>query len=81
MHSAPAAAEMCPLKATYCRLKYKKKKRSIIWDVSTAAVFFFSFAISAFKYNPFATKLKACYVVKTATTSMAKCKVLIESTS
>jgi 5-methylcytosine-specific restriction endonuclease McrBC regulatory subunit McrC len=38
----------------------------------------FTFAISALKYNPFATKLKACRVVKTATTILAKCKVLIE---
>jgi len=27
----------------------------MIWDVSTAAVCFLTFAISAFKYNPFVT--------------------------
>ena len=51
----------------------------MIWDVSTAVVCFFTFAISAFKYNPFATKLKACsVVVTTATTTLEKCKVLTE---
>jgi hypothetical protein len=50
----------------------------MIWDVSTAAACFFTFVISAFKYNPFATKLMACSVIKTVTTSLAKCKVLIQ---
>ena len=39
---------------------------------------FFTFVISAFNYNPFATKLKVCSVIKTATTSLAKCQVLTE---
>ena len=38
----------------------------------------FSLATSAFKYNLSATKLKACGVVKTVATILAKCKVLIE---
>jgi len=60
----------------------EKKKKGGKKEIHYLGCFYSSFlslslSISAFKYNPFATKLKACSV-RTATTSLAKCKVLIE---